>query len=456
MSGRLWCVRLLLLMVVSALVFSPLAVRGSSATARPIGWNHDPSSLTLPSSPVYPAVTVYRDARLFIAERSFEKSELLLSFANQDAAAIAMMAQRQDFVSSASHSSAYQETFDRCIGWLVIASERGNDVSYLLACVKNDHLVQQSALSQAVELMPEWSSEALKAARNHVAEVLLEAVELLEGGAGAESYAASIALVYPDVSRPTMQLAGVPPPPPSVVVISPLGATGSSSVAENSEAPSLSAPRILSMETDEHTVGFGGVVTIDCAIEAADIDDLSYSWWCSRGNLVASGTGATWTAPERAGSYEIKLTISDDGGGDTRSVEVLVEQEANGSGDEEYVDDGTGVEPETRAPASSSPEILALEISADHKYFDESMAGTYSILVSRTCTIQCVVEDAAGLDFSWSVAGGGNLEGSGDTVTLSVPATPGYVTVTVTTRNGNGDEDSQSVRIYVSTCTYCF
>ena len=454
MSGRLWCVRLLLLMVVSALVFSPLVVRGSSTSARPIGWNHDPSSLMLPSSPVYPAVTAYRDARLFIAERSFEKSELLLGFANQDAAAIAMMTQRQDFVSSARHSSAYQKTFDRCVGWLVIASERNNDVSYLLARVKNDHLVQQSALSQAVELMPEWSSEALTGARDHAAVVLLEAIELLEGSAAAESYASAVALLYPEVSRPNPRLSSAPPP--SVVVIQPSGATGSSSVAQSSEVSTSPAPRILSMEIDEHTVGFGGAVDIDCDIEATDLDDLSYSWWCSRGNLVASGTGATWTAPERAGSYEIKLTISNDGGSDTRSVEVLVENEDDRTAGEEDVSDGTNAEPESRAPTSSSPEIIALELSADHKYFDESMAGTYSILVSRTCRIQCVVEDAAGLDFSWVADGGGRLDGSGNTVTLSVPARPGYVTVTVTTRNSSGDEDSRSVRIYVSTCTYCF
>jgi hypothetical protein len=455
MSGRLWCVRLLLLMVVSALVFSPLVVRGSSTSARPIGWNHDPSSLMLPSSPAYPAVTIYRDARLFIAERSFEKSELLLGFANQDAAAIAMMAQRQDFVSSASHSSAYQETFDRCVGWLVIASERNNDVSYLLARVKNDHLVQQSALSQAVQLMPEWSSEALKGARDHAAVVLLEAVGLLEGSAAAESYASSIALVYPEVSRPSLQLSSAPPQP-SVVVIPPSGATDSSSEARSSEVAVSTPPRILSMEIDEDTIGFGGVVDVDCDIEAADLDDLSYSWWCSRGNLVASGTGATWTAPQRAGSYEIKLTISNDGGSDTRSVEVAVEDEDDSTAGENDASDGTQAEPEGRALTSSSPEIIALRLSADHKYFDETMAGTYSILVSRACTIQCVVEDAAGVDFSWVADGGGRLDGSGDTVTLSVPATPGYVTVTVTTRNSEGDEDSRSVRIYVSTCTYCF
>lgn len=166
MRGKLWCLRLILLILVSAVVFSPLAVRGASLASQPVGWNHDPSTLLLPSAPTYPAVVAYRDIRMRMTERSFEKADLLLSFANQDAAAISTMARRQDFVTSANHASIYQQTFDRCVGWLVIADERGNDVSYLLSTVKNDHIAQQVALGQTLTIMPDWSQQSIQSARS--------------------------------------------------------------------------------------------------------------------------------------------------------------------------------------------------------------------------------------------------------------------------------------------------
>lgn len=453
MKGRLWCLRLTLLLVVSALVFSPLAVRGASLASQPVGWNHDPSSLLLPSSPSYPAVVVYRDVRMSVASRSFEKSELLLDFANQDAAAINIMAQRQDFVSSASHSTVYQQTFDRCLGWLVIADDRGNDVSYLLSRVKNDHLAQQVAMGRALTAMPEWSHESLEAARSHAVMVLLEAIRLLEGNEAAESYAAGLASMMPELELPQ---ASPTKPAPSVIVVSPVAAPAEASAEASGDASIADAPAITSLRASSKSVYFGDKVSITCALFYEGNDELNFSWWCSRGNLVANGTEATWTAPSRPGVYEINVTVSDSlGRGDSRSVEIQVteeydEESDSTSGDEE------GEEPGVDEESDASPEIVGLSLSADHKYLEESLGGGYSMLVSRSCAVQCIVADPAGLDFEWTATGGGRITGSGDTVTLTVPASPGYVKVTVTATNQNGEQDSASVTVYVSTCTYCF
>ncbi len=450
MKARLWCARLMLLALVSVLVFSPLVVRGASATPNPVGWNHDPSSLMLPSSPVYPAVEAYRDVRVEIADRSFEKAEVLLGFANQDAAAIAVMAQRQDFIVSASHASTYRDTFDRCVGWLVIASERGNDVSYLLARVKNDHLAQQAALQQAAAQMPEWSCTSIEDARTHVADVLLQAIARLEGDEALEAYASGIRLTHPELPLPELQQQV---PAPAVVVIPPPPVTAESSMGDSAPRETQ-PPVIVSFDADRKSVDPLESVAIGCELDAEDEDALHYSWWCSRGNLVASGTTATWTAPKRPGVYEINLTVTDDlQRTDSRSIEITVtapEEEAS-SDEEEQEDDST-----EQVAADAAPEILELVLTADHKYFDGTLGGGYSILVSRDCTIQCVVAEPEALDFHWTANGGGKISGSGDTVTVSVPATPGYVTVTVTTRNSDGEEDSASVRLYVTTCTYCF
>jgi len=453
LKGRLWCLRLTLLLVVSALVFSPLAVRGASLASQPVGWNHDPSSLLLPSSPSYPAVVVYRDVRMSVASRSFEKSELLLDFANQDAAAINIMAQRQDFVSSASHSTVYQQTFDRCVGWLVIADDRGNDVSYLLSRVKNDHLAQQVAMGRALTAMPEWSHESLEAARSHAVMVLLEAIRLLEGNEAAESYAAGLASMMPELELPQ---ASPTKPAPSVIVVSPVATPAEASAEASGDASIADAPAITSLRASSKSVYFGDKVSITCALSYEGNDELNFSWWCSRGNLVANGTEATWTAPSRPGVYEVNVTVSDSlGRGDSRSVEIQVteeydEESDSTSGDEE------GEEPGVDEESVASPEIVGLSLSADHKYLEESLGGGYSMLVSRSCAVQCIVADPAGLDFEWTATGGGRITGSGDTVTLTVPASPGYVKVTVTATNQNGEQDSASVTVYVSTCTYCF
>jgi hypothetical protein len=454
---KLWCLRLMLLLVVTALVFSPLAVRGASAASQPVGWNHDPSTLLLPSSPTYTAVILYRDVRMRMADRSFEKSELLLGFANQDAAAINTMARRQDFMAAAAHSSTYQQTFDRCVGWLVVADDRGNDISYLLARVKNDYLAQQVALGHALDAMPEWSRDSLAAARSHTAEVLFEAIRLLEGNDAVQSYARTLSSMLPDLELPQLS---PPKPEPPIIVVAPIATeerAGESGEATSSAGDTL---EITSLRADRTSVSFNDTVNITCRLTSAGDDDLSYSWWCSRGDLVASGTDARWTAPARAGVYEINVTITDSHGRrDSRSVEIHVVEDAEDVEDvyepSDIEDEPEGTNVGSGTPASP-PVIVGLSLSADHKYLDESLGGGYSMLVSRAATVQCVVEEPGGLEYEWEATGGGEISGSGDTVTLTVPAKPGYVKVTVKVTNGNGEQDTASVTVYVSTCTYCF
>ena len=88
MKGVLWLIRIILLIGVSLLVFSPLAVHGEAQAPQPVRFDYDVSELMLPSSPVYPIVTTYREARMSFAERSPGKAAVALTYANEDAAAI--------------------------------------------------------------------------------------------------------------------------------------------------------------------------------------------------------------------------------------------------------------------------------------------------------------------------------------------------------------------------------
>jgi hypothetical protein len=240
--------------------------------------------------------------------------------------------------------------------------------------------------------------------------------------------------------------------------VSPVATPAEASAEASGDASIADAPAITSLRASSKSVYFGDKVSITCSLSYEGNDELNFSWWCSRGNLVANGTEATWTAPSRPGVYEVNVTVSDSlGRGDSRSVEIQVTEEYDDEESDSTSGDEEGEEPGVVVGESDvSPEIVGLSLSADHKYLDESLGGGYSMLVSRSCVVQCIVENPAGLNFEWTATGGGRIVGSGDTVTLTVPASPGYVKVTVTATNQDGDQDSASVTVYVTTCTYCF
>ncbi len=470
MKGRLWCIRIALLMFVGCIVLSPLAVSGAASYSQPVGWNHDPSALMLPSSPVYPVVITYREVRMSLADHSYEKAELLLEFSNQDAAAIVAMARRQEYVVATGHCSTYQHTFDRCIGWLMLASDRGNNVSHLLSRVKNDHLAQQGALSQAAQQLPEWSDDGVEMARIHVAEVLLLAIQVLEGDESAAAYARAIEVVCPELAGliPDMESGQVSSDTPPVAVESSNIEQSDTSTGQDAEDQAYAAPHIKALEAERYTVKPKESITISITLGSNALDDARYAWWCSRGGLVTDGLQATWIAPDRPGLYEISVTVTDAiGRSDTKSVEIRVIEDEDDlphpvvSDDEnastwDNADTGDNTPVPEQAASVITPEIVALTASADHKYLDQNIGGGYAILVSREAEVHCEVVDATGLSFEWVVTGDAKITGSGDTVRFAAPARPGYVTLKVTVSNQEGEEDSRSLTFYVSTCTYCF
>lgn len=472
MRGRLWLVRFALLVVVSGIVLSPLAVRGAAPSPQPVGWNHAPSAIALPSSAAYPAVVAYRELRMSFADKSFEKAELLLEYANQDAAAIATMTRRQEYVSAAAHFPTYQHTFDRCVTWLLMAEDRGNNTSYLLARVKNDHLAQQTALNDAVGSLPEWALEGVSSTRAHVATELLHAIQILEGDAGARNYAQLLVSAHPDLAgiwdtgakpEPTPV---APPQVDSDVAGSVRPETSTATNAMQEAEPTIS---IVSLKLDEELVAPLGSTVVSCVLaQDKDPDDYTYSWWCSRGSLSTDGPQATWIAPEQEGTYEIAVTATDlHGNSATQSVEVRVGEQDNGLGMVEQNPEGevandvlqTAEDEGSTAgdsPAMVVPEITSLSATAEHHYLEQNLSGGYAILVSRDAEVHCDVVDATGLLFEWTIDGDGELSGSGETVRMTAPGRPGYVTVTVTVSNDEGEQDTGSLTFYVSTCTYCF
>ncbi|MFW6055745.1 MAG: PKD domain-containing protein [Chloroflexota bacterium] len=466
MQRGLWLIRLLLLVAVSAVVFSPLVVHGEAATPRPLDFDleYDASALALPSSPTYPAVTAYREVRLSLSDGQCEKARASLSFANDDAAAIMEMVKREQYIEAVQHSSVFRESFDLSVGWTVIAGQNRTNVSSLLGQLKNDHARQQVILAQASAGLPLWANDTLESSRQHAATVLLEAVGLLQGHEEAEAYRRTLAEVCPDLdlgeNEPRAEVGAQPDTgqeptddtAPDIVVVT------SEDEADTSDTTDTSAvgpmPDIASLSISPSVLAPGETCAVSCNLAAGSRGDLEYTWSCGDGELDATGATAVWKAPSDEGTYEVSVEVLDsNGNSDEASIEVRVRDSSVVAED----DTPDSVSP-PKSPApdqSASAEILGLSVDADHGYLSHSVGDSYSILVGRSCTISCEVSDPDLVSFEWT-ANGGEITGDGDTVTWTAPKTVGNLKLTVTVTNGEGQKDSAVLNFYCTTCSQCF
>ncbi len=449
MTRRLCWVRILALIFVGAVFLTPLSVRGALASTLPSDWDYNPSTLTLPSSPTYPAVIAYRDFRMSLADRSYEKAEVLLGFGNDDADAIRTMAGRGEYAHATEHCGWYQQIFDECVFWLLHAGERGN-VTQLLARAKTDHISQQAALAGAAQRMPEDSRDSILSTRLHTSGMLVQAIQVLEGDQAAVAYARTIIAVHPELKGIMPEVTHDVPADYAPVTDNPPAVDEPNEPATPGDDDEAGpAPRIQSLEADHYTLKPQESSFISVVLESGAADDLTYSWWCVLGSLEADDGQATWTAPNRTGEYEIRVTVTDSAGmSDSRAVLIeVVKDEPGDSDDADPVPNDSS--------DSTTPEIVSLTATADHKYFAQNLGGC-AILVSRKAELHCEVADATGLSYEWTTSGGGKITGSGDTVTFTAPATRSSVTVTAIVTNEVGETDTVSLTFHVTTCQVCF
>ncbi len=449
MYRRLWYLPAIALLLVVGILLHPLALEVAASSTLPDGWTDDPELLMLPSSPTYPAVIASRDIRLSLADTNTERARLLLRFATDDADAILTMARHEQYTHAAAHCVVYERNFEDSLAWLVSARNQGYHVAAVLSRTKDQHLAQQAALTAAGELVPWEYRGQILATQIRVAEMLLHTILLIGDEVDAADYVTSLASAHPVVASaipavPKMPPAGdpsdtgspsngVPPPTPSKPT------NGGDQPPE---------PRIDTLRVGDSPVSAQETVVVEVILAQGDLDDLEYSWWCSRGDLSVEGPRAEWTAPAIPGTYEIGVTVID-----SRSkVDVaFVEVEVIGEVEEPPVD-----EPAVREPpvTADRPRITALSASADHKSLSQGLGG-YAILVSEQAVLRCELADSSGGSYSWN-ATGGTITGSGDSVVFTAPDTRGNVTVTVTVTNAAGEQDTRSLTFHVTTCRPCF
>jgi len=87
----------------------------------------------------------------------------------------------------------------------------------------------------------------------------------------------------------------------------------------------MDPPEILSLEADPMKVDLSGTIELTCLAMDPDQDALSYEWKAVAGSLVSNQNLATYTAPDRKGTYFITCIVTDtDGMSDKDSVKILV------------------------------------------------------------------------------------------------------------------------------------
>ncbi|MFW6103013.1 MAG: PKD domain-containing protein [Chloroflexota bacterium] len=461
MKRGLWLIRLLLLVAVSAVVFSPLVVHGEASTPRPLDLEYDVSALDLPSSPTYPAVTAYREVRLSLSDGQCEKARVSLSFANNDAAAIMEMVKREQYTEAVQHSSVFRENLDLSVGWTVIAGQNGTNVSSLLGQLRNDHMGQQAILAQASAELPSWARDTLESSRQHTATVLLEAVGLFQGYEEAETYRRSLMEACPDLDlgenepRSEVSTQSDTGEEPRDDTAADIKVEDESDASGTTDTPAVGTmPDVASLSLSSAVVAPGETSVISCNVASGDSDDLQYIWSCESGELKASDASADWKAPSSEGTYAVSVTVLDSSGNsDEASIDVHVRDSSSVAED----DTSDSVSP-PMSPApdqSASPEILGFSVNADHRYLSNAFGDNYSILVGRSCAITCEVNDPDSVSFEWT-ANDGEITGEGDTVTWKAPKVPGNLKLTVTVTDEQGDEDSAELSFYCTTCSQCF
>jgi hypothetical protein len=189
--------------------------------------------------------------------------------------------------------------------------------------------------------------------------------------------------------------------------------------------PPPNQPPIINSLTAEKEVDALSESQIICEATDADGDVLSYQWSADGGTIKSEGSSITWAAPDTAGNYTVKVTVTDSNGG-----------EANNSTTIAVID------------KPNQPPVIT-SLTRDGKLPDEENR----IRQWTTVTIECNVEDPDGdeLSYMWR-ATGGKITGEGNKVGWTSPGVNGDYTVTAVVNDGRGGSTEASIVFKVLCC----
>jgi len=416
-----------------------LLMLGLIVTVTPIGAEHQESvsicevddAGALPGSPFYFVKDWERTMRLWLASNKWEKAELSLAYAGQDALAVHALCDREEYILGGKQCGEFWRQFQRTLAWTEAAKHEGRDIAELLVKVKHDHLCQQQVLAATLENVPEWAREGVLIAIENSSSALENFIEAVQGEQEMERFREKLNMQFGNVNEETQ-----------VWIQERLGTATKETTEHVAGTTSIPAPKVLTsvnqqphistLTADVDWLAPEASCRIECRAEDADGDGLTYEWSAKKGDIRGTGAFITWTAPKKEGSYDVAVAVSDGQGSEvveSLTIDVIL---------------------------PDAPAIDDLILTPRHpRYFIEQSSGECVILKERSCEIECVVENDEGLSYDWQ-AEAGDISGTGPVVVWTAPSSKGRVTVTVTVCDGWGQSDTESVVFRVSTCAQCF
>jgi hypothetical protein len=206
-------------------------------------------------------------------------------------------------------------------------------------------------------------------------------------------------------------------------------------VPTTTAAPVNQVPTISSV-TATTEMAPGATTNITCLAADPDNDALTYTWASKDGQIAGSGAEVQWTAPGKAGSYVIDVTVADGKGGQSaKSTTISV-----------------------LAKPNQAPRITAFNITKPDKSQQTVVPGVaaepVTVQALTTISINAAVEDPEGDDYNimWSCTDGGKLEGKDNNVKFLAVTKNTKVTITATLIDSRGALVKIPLQIQIPCC----
>ncbi|MDO8368413.1 MAG: LamG-like jellyroll fold domain-containing protein [Saprospiraceae bacterium] len=176
------------------------------------------------------------------------------------------------------------------------------------------------------------------------------------------------------------------------------------------------APRIKALAAGKNPLEIGDSTTVYATVEDTDSGQIKYEWSAPVGTFSGSGANVIFHAPANLGNVEIRLIAADpEGNRDTAILQMTIVAEIN-----------------------DAPQILEIQKSVAY------------VAPSESLQLTCLASDANNdpLSYVWT-ATGGTLNGTGNTVEWTAPASEGIFDVTVNVSDDEGLFAQTTVKILV-------
>jgi hypothetical protein len=202
-------------------------------------------------------------------------------------------------------------------------------------------------------------------------------------------------------------------------------------------------PVIATLSADLQVQPLGKTQVICDAVDANG-DNLTYRWTATGGTISGASSTVTWTAPQKSGSYMIKVVVSDNkGGAATRDVIVTVPDKANNP----PVIEGIKFQRPGHLPTTIKPNMTEKE---------KEKNPDPVIRIYETADITCIASDPDNdtLDYAWMANAGkiNSVPGKPESVQWIVPGAGGTYKVTCEVSDPKGLTATFTITITVKCC----